>query len=57
MWALYEQGELHPGSPLTGVAARDETPVDPHNVMEVIEDAREEAIRRRLGREEQVGET
>ena len=55
MWALYEQGELHPGSRLTGVVAREEIPVDPGSVIQVIEDAREEAIRRRLGREEQVG--
>jgi len=55
MWALYEQGELHPGSPLTGVVAREERAADPGSVIQVIEDAREEAIRRRLGREEQVG--
>lgn len=55
MWALYEQGELHPGSSLTGAFAREERPADPGSVMQVIEDAREEAIRRRLGREEQVG--
>jgi RIO kinase 1 len=55
MWGLYEQGELHSASRLTGVVARDESLVDPGSVMEVIEDAREEAIRRRLGREEQVG--
>lgn len=55
MWAVYEQGELHAGSRLTGIVAREEPPVDPGNVIQVIEDAREEAIRRRLGREEQVG--
>ncbi|HET9105592.1 MAG TPA: PA4780 family RIO1-like protein kinase [Steroidobacteraceae bacterium] len=55
MWALYEQGELHPDSPLTGILVRDESAVDPGSVIRVIEDAREEAIRRRLGREEQVG--
>ena len=55
MWALYEQGELHPGSRLTGVVVREESQVDPDSVIQVIEDAREEAIRRRLGREEQVG--
>ena len=55
MWALYEQGELHADSPLTGVAVREELPADPGGVMQVIEDAREEALRRRLGREEQVG--
>ena len=55
MWALYEQGELHADSPLTGVVVREELPADPGSVMQVIEDAREEAIRRHLGREEQVG--
>jgi RIO kinase 1 len=55
MWALYEQGELHAGSPLTGIVVREERPADPGGVMQVIDDAREEAIRRRLGREEQVG--
>lgn len=56
MWSLYEQGELHPDSPLTGVVARDEAAVDPGAVIQVIEDAREEALRRRLGREEQSGD-
>ena len=55
IWALYEQGELHPGSPLTGVVVQEERPANTGSVMQVIEDAREEAIRRRLGREEQVG--
>jgi RIO kinase 1 len=55
MWARYEQGELHPDTRLTGIAAREDSPADPGTVMRVIEDAREEAVRRRLGREEQVG--
>jgi RIO kinase 1 len=55
MWALYGQGELHADSPLTGTFAADEPPADPGSVMQVIEDAREQAIRRRLGREEQAG--
>ncbi len=54
MWAFYEQGELHPDSRFTGVV-REAPPVDPGSVIQVIDDAREEAIRRRLGREEQVG--
>jgi RIO kinase 1 len=54
MWTLYEQGELRPDSPLTGVVIREEGTVDPGNVIQVIEDAREEALRRRLGREESV---
>jgi RIO kinase 1 len=54
IWALYETGELHPDSRLTGIVVRDESPADTSGVIEVIEDAREEAIRRRLGREERV---
>jgi RIO kinase 1 len=50
MWALYEQGELRPDSPLTGTVLCEEAPASPGSVMQVIEDAREEAIRRRLGR-------
>jgi RIO kinase 1 len=52
IWALFEQGELQPDSELTGVFARDETAADPGDVMLVIDDAREEAIRRQLGRED-----
>ena len=55
MWALYEQGELRPDSPLTGVVLREEAPANPGSVMRVIDDARDEAIRRHLGRERQVG--
>ena len=50
MWALFEQGELKPDSTLTGVFARDETPADPERVLQVVEDAREEALQRELGR-------
>jgi RIO kinase 1 len=55
MWALYEQGELHADSVLTGAFVRAESPSDPDSVMQTIEAAREEANRRRMGREEQVG--
>jgi RIO kinase 1 len=50
MWALFEQGELKPDSTLTGVFARDETLADPERVLQVVEDAREEALQRELGR-------
>jgi RIO kinase 1 len=50
MWSLFEQGELKADSELTGRFARDETHADPDAVMAVIDDAREEAIRRELGR-------
>jgi RIO kinase 1 len=51
MWALFQQGELGPETVLTGVFARDETLADTGGVMLVIDDAREEAVRRQLGRE------
>jgi RIO kinase 1 len=52
MWALFEQGELKPESKLTGVFVKDETAADVAEVMMAIDDAREEAIRRELGRVE-----
>lgn len=51
MWMLFEQGKLHSGAVLTGKIECDQTPTDPHGVMRVIEDAREEALRRQAGRE------
>jgi len=51
MWALYEQGELHPDSELTGHFEFDEHIADVDSVMQSIIDAREEAIIRQLGRE------
>jgi len=51
MWALFEQGELLPETRLTGLFERDETIVDPDSVMLVIEDARETALQREMGRE------
>ncbi len=51
MWALYEQGELRPDSKLTGLFAREDAPADSGSVLRVIDDAREEAIRRQLGRD------
>jgi len=51
MWAQYEQGELTADSNLKGVFARDERAADAGGVLLVIEDAREEALRRELGRE------
>ena len=50
MWTLFEQGNLLPDTPLSGVFARDDSAVDTQAVMAVIDDAREEAIRRELGR-------
>lgn len=51
MWGLFEQGELTAERPLTGVFVRDETAADADSVLSAVEDAREEAIRRELGRE------
>jgi RIO kinase 1 len=51
IWALYVAGELQPESELTGIFARDQSVADPDAVMVVIEDAREENIRRELGRQ------
>jgi RIO kinase 1 len=51
MWSLFEQGALHAETELTGVFETDLSAVDADGVLEVIDDAREEAIRRELGRE------
>lgn len=51
MWALFELGELKPGTPLTGIFAKDETAADVEEVMVAIDEAREEAIRRQQVRE------
>jgi RIO kinase 1 len=51
MWDVYEKGELTAESQLTGQFARDEAVVDPEGVLLVVDDAREEAIRRELGRQ------
>jgi RIO kinase 1 len=50
MWAQFEQGELTADSELTGVCARDERTADADAVLLAVEDAREEALRRELGR-------
>src|SRR5579863_655809 len=51
MWSLFEQGELTADSELTGRFARDETQADAAGVLLAVEDAREEALQRELGRE------
>jgi len=51
MWALFEQGLLLPETRLTGVFAADETAADVQATLAAVEDAREEALRRQLGRE------
>jgi RIO kinase 1 len=52
MWHLFEQGALTANRKLTGVFARDETATDPDSVLVAVEDAREDALQRELGREE-----
>jgi RIO kinase 1 len=52
MWALFEQGELKADTMLTGLFARDETTADTEAVLLAVEDAREDALQRELGREE-----
>lgn len=51
LWAQFEQGDLTADSKLTGVFARDEATADADSVLVAVEDAREEALRRELGRE------
>jgi RIO kinase 1 len=52
MWSLFERGELTADRLLTGKFARDETAADTDSVLSAVDDAREEAIRRELGRED-----
>jgi RIO kinase 1 len=52
MWALYELGELHPDTELTGQFEFDERIADVDSVMQSIIDAREEAMIRQQGRDE-----
>ncbi|WP_413615202.1 serine protein kinase RIO [Halomonas cupida] len=46
IWALYEAGELHPDSSLTGHFEHDTASVDVGNLMAVIDDVREEQAER-----------
>ena len=48
MWSLLEQGELTADGELTGIFAREERQTDPESVLAVIDDAREEAMRKEL---------
>lgn len=47
IWALYEAGELHPDSQLTGCFEHDTSAVDVDELMTVIDDVREEEAERR----------
>lgn len=50
IWHLYESGELHPASALTGRFATSEKEADVRSVMREIDDSRQEALARELGR-------
>jgi RIO kinase 1 len=56
MWALFEAGELHPDSELTGEFVPDESMIDLDSVRHAIDDAREEALIRQQGREAAAAE-
>lgn len=47
IWKLYQSGDLHPEVKLTGKFKRPEKIADVRSIMKEIDDAREEAIRRR----------
>lgn len=47
IWNLYEQGKLTPESPLTGEFERDEKAANLGDIMREIDDAREDALRRK----------
>jgi RIO kinase 1 len=51
IWKLYENGSLHPDAPLTGRFKSSDKKADVKSVIRVIEDAREEAVRRRFQHE------
>jgi RIO kinase 1 len=51
MWSLFEKGELHADTQLSGIFVKPASAVDAEGVLQVIDDAREEAIRRELGRQ------
>ena len=53
MWALFEVGDLGPETVLTGTFVHDERSVDLDDVRDAINDARELALIRQQGREEQ----
>lgn len=55
LWQLFESGQLHTNSVLTGTFMDDDSVVDVEVVQQVIEHARDEAQRRQRGREEADG--
>ena len=51
IWALFEDGNLRPDSLLTGTHQREEKTADAAGVMAAIDDAREEALQRKLAQQ------
>jgi RIO kinase 1 len=47
MWALYQQGELHPDTKLTGKFKFDDKKADVDTLMQVIDDVKEQEMERR----------
>ncbi|MCA1714597.1 MAG: serine protein kinase RIO [Gammaproteobacteria bacterium] len=56
MWALFERGELHPDTELSGRFVFDQSEIDVDSVELAIRDAREEATIRQQGREAAAAE-
>jgi RIO kinase 1 len=50
MWALFEQGELTADTKLTGLFVKNEIAADADGVLLAVEDARQDALQRELGR-------
>ncbi len=50
IWSLYQSGQLHPDSPLTGRYTPEEKPVDLNSVMREINDTLKEEMARKLAR-------
>lgn len=54
IWSLYQKGELHPETPLTGRFVRNEKPADLVGVMREINDTLKEEQARQLYRQQQM---
>jgi len=54
IWTLYQSGELHPDTPLTGHFERNEKPADLSSVMREINDTLKEEEDRQLYRQQQI---
>jgi RIO kinase 1 len=52
MWEHFEQGTLTANKELTGIFERDETAADTDGVLLAVEDARQDALQRELGRDD-----